>query len=99
MSVARVLIVEDDAIQQSDLTQLVESCGFQVAVAADGREALAKIGAAPFSAIITDLVMPRMDGFALLKELAARGDRTPAIVLTGCGGVDRAVSVVHDLKA
>jgi DNA-binding NtrC family response regulator len=40
-----------------------------------------------------------MDGFELLKELAARGDRTPAIVLSGFGTVDQAVSVVHDLKA
>jgi DNA-binding NtrC family response regulator len=40
-----------------------------------------------------------MDGIALLKELAARGDRTPAIVLTGFGSMDQAISFVHDLKA
>ena len=43
--------------------------------------------------------MPRMDGVALLKELASRGDRTPTVVLTGFGSIDQAISVVHDLKA
>jgi DNA-binding NtrC family response regulator len=99
MSVARVLVVEDDERQRSDLAEQVTACGFEAEVAADGREALTKIAAAPVSAILTDLMMPRMDGFALLKELAARGDRTPAIVLTGCGGIDHAIPVVHDLKA
>src|ERR1035441_10453534 len=51
------------------------------------------------SAILTDLMMPRMDGFALLKELAARGNRTPTIVLTAFGSIDQAISIVHDLKA
>jgi DNA-binding NtrC family response regulator len=99
MSVWQVLVVDDDPEQRSDLAEMVASCGYSVANAADGREALAKIASAPIGAIITDLVMPRMDGFALLKEMAARGDRIPTIVLTACGGIDNAISVVHDLKA
>ena len=99
MSVAQILVVEDDADQRSDLAEMVISCGFHPITAGDGREALARIAAAPVTAILTDLVMPRMDGYALLKELAARGDRTPTIVLTACGGIDQAISVVHDLKA
>src|SRR5438552_38426 len=96
---AHILVVEDDEQQRSDLAALVESLGYQVTTAADGRDALSKLAVCPASAILTDLVMPHMDGTALLQELAARGDRTPTIVLTGFGGVDRAVSVVHDLKA
>jgi DNA-binding NtrC family response regulator len=95
----RVLVVDDDARQRSDLAEMVTSLGFQVATAGDGREALGKLTGCTVSAILTDLVMPRMDGIALLKELAARGDRTPAIVLTGFGSVGQAISLVHDLKA
>ncbi len=95
----RVLVVDDDARQRSDLAEMVGALGFQVATAGDGREALARLGDGTTSAILTDLVMPRMDGIALLKELAARGDRTPAIVLTGFGSAGQAISVVHDLKA
>src|SRR5262249_11243824 len=65
----------------------------------DGRDAMNKLASNPVSAILTDLVMPRMDGFALLKELAMRGDRTPTIVLTAFGRIEQAISVVHDLRA
>jgi len=96
---ARILVVEDDAGERADLADMVAAFGFQVATAADGREALETMASFPANAILTDLVMPRMDGIALLKELAARGDRTPTIVLTAFGSIDRAISIVHDLKA
>ena len=96
---AQILIVDDDSQQRSDLAQMVESLGFQVSTATDGEDALAKLASFPANVILTDLIMPRMDGIALLKVLAERGDRTPTIVLTGFGSVDQAISFVHDLKA
>ena len=95
----QILVVEDDAGERSDLAEMVASFGFQVATAADGREALEKLASFPANAILTDLVMPVLDGVALLKELAARGDRTPTVVLTAFGSIDQAISIVHDLKA
>ena len=96
---ARVLIVEDDAEQRSDLAEIVASLGFQVATAPDGQEALRKLASFPANVILSDLVMPCGDGVELLKELQARGDRTPTIVLTGFGSIEQAISIVHDLKA
>jgi DNA-binding NtrC family response regulator len=96
---ARILVVEDDASERSDLADMVAAFGFQVATAADGREALEKLASFPANAILTDLMMPGVDGVELLKELTARGDRTPTIVLTAFGSIDRAISIVHDLKA
>jgi DNA-binding NtrC family response regulator len=96
---AKILVVDDDLQQRSDLAEMVESLGFEVATATDGEDALAKLASFRPNAILTDLVMPRMDGVALLKVLAERGDRTPTIVLTGFGSVDQAISFVHDLKA
>src|SRR5690349_24110515 len=78
---------------------MVASLGFQVTTADDGADALQKLSLSHPCAILTDLVMPGMDGFRLLKELAARGDRTPTIVLTAFGSIDQAIKVVHDLKA
>ena len=96
---AAILVVDDDAKQRADLAEILNSFGYTVATATDGKEALNRLSISPCGVILTDLMMPRMDGFELLKELAARGNRTPAIVLTAFGTLDQAVSVVHDLRA
>jgi DNA-binding NtrC family response regulator len=95
----KILVVDDDPDQRSDLSESVASLGFEVSTASGGIEALQKLESFPATVILTDLVMPGMDGVALLKQLAARGDRTPTIVLTAFGSIDKAISFVHDLKA
>jgi DNA-binding NtrC family response regulator len=94
-----ILVVDDDECQRSDLARMVASFGFDVTTAGDGQEALEKLQVRSPNAILADLMMPRMDGFALLKELNARGDQTPTVILTAMGSVDHAISIVHDLKA
>jgi DNA-binding NtrC family response regulator len=78
---------------------MVSSLGYSAETAIDGEDALEKLGANPVDVITTDLMMPRMDGFQFLRTLLERGDRTPAIVLTGFGSMNQAVSIVHDLQA
>src|ERR1700690_1563366 len=95
----RILIVDDDERQRSALAAMLSGCGFDTQVAADGHEALERLTAFSADVIVADLVMPRMDGFELLRRLKERGDLTPAIALTGFGSMDKALSAVHDLKA
>lgn len=95
----RVLVVDDDERQRSVFAEVIASFGYMVMQAADGHEALDAHTAQPADIILADLVMPRMDGFELLRNLDARGDRTPTIVLTAFGNIEKAISVVHDLKA
>src|SRR5689334_18688696 len=99
VSRVRVLIVDDDEDQRAELVRMTESLGFAVSVASDGEDALEQHAKLAADVILTDLMMPRMDGFELLKTLEAMGDRTPTIVLTGVGGIDQGISVIHDLKA
>ncbi len=96
---ARVLIVDDDERQRSALTAILSDSNFDTQVAADGFEALERLTAFQADVIVADLVMPRMDGFELLRHLKERGDLTPAIALTAFGSMDKALSAVHDLKA
>src|SRR5262245_58387879 len=96
---SEVLVVDDDAVQRTDLAEMVTSLGFTVRTAGDGQEALEILDSASIGIIVTDLMMPRMSGSELLQELANRGDRTPAIVLTGFGTIEQAVSTVRDLNA
>jgi len=95
----RVLVVDDDARERQALGAMVASLGFEAVTASDGQEALEMHAENAADLILTDLIMPRMDGFQLLRHLEEHGDRTPTIVLTGSGSIEKAISVVHDLKA
>ncbi|MGD0200195.1 MAG: sigma-54 dependent transcriptional regulator [Bryobacteraceae bacterium] len=95
----RVLIVDDEESQRAALAAMLSERGFEAQVAADGQEALERLATFNPDVIISDLIMPRMDGFELLRHLKEHGDQTPAIVLTGFGSIDKALSAVHDLKA
>ena len=96
---ARILIVDDDPQERQSLSTKVSALGYSVETAGDGEEALEKLESTAVDVIITDLMMPRMDGVQLLQELLTRGDLTPAIVLTNLGSVDKAVSIVKDFRA
>jgi DNA-binding NtrC family response regulator len=95
----RILIVDDDGRQREALVAMLSDGDFETQVAADGQEALERLATFDADVIVSDLVMPRMDGFELLRHLKERGDLTPAIALTGFGSMEKALSVVHDLKA
>ncbi len=95
----RVLLVDDDAVLRKDFASALSSQGFEIFTAGDGEEALQTLAAHPIDVIITDLVMPKVDGFELLRTLRERGDDIPAIVLTGFGDIHKALSIIHDLKA
>jgi DNA-binding NtrC family response regulator len=70
-----------------------------VDTATDGAEALQKIESFGPHVLVTDLMMPRMDGTELLKRLKSQGNTAAAIVQTAFGNLETAVSAVHDLGA
>jgi DNA-binding response OmpR family regulator len=79
---ARILLVEDDALLGDGVKAGLEDEGHVVEWVRDGglgREALAT---GEFTAVVLDLALPRLDGLAILRELRARDDRTPVLILT-----------------
>ena len=96
---ARVLIVDDEETQRTGLASMVSSWGFSAETASDGQEALDRLGNGTFQVLVTDLMMPRMDGFELLKRLGTQGSVPPAIVLTAFGNIETAIATIHDLGA
>jgi len=93
----RVLIVEDDAAARIGLEQLVRSWGFVAESACDGEEALEKLTTFRPAIVITDLVMPRMDGLALLRALPQQGAAdVTTLLLTAQGTVDSAVEAMKE---
>ncbi len=95
----KVLIVDDDEEQLQTLTEALTGEGYQTQTAADGLDALETLDQFEPDVILTDLNMPRMDGLEFLAELRRRESSIPAIALTGFSNVEKAVSIVHELKA
>ena len=69
---ARILLVEDNAINQELACGLLERAGIVVTIAADGREALAALDSASFDAVLMDCQMPVMDGYEATRALRLR---------------------------
>jgi CheY-like chemotaxis protein len=79
---ARHALVVDDSISVRRLaTRQLQACGFEVEEAADGLEALHRLRTKSFDLVLTDLEMPRMDGFELLAELGRSPLRATVPVL------------------
>ena len=95
----RVLVADDEENQRAGLAKMIQSWGFVVETAFDGQDAWEKFNQSPPHVLITDLMMPRMDGFELLKRLGSQNVLPPTIVLTAFGNIETAVQATHDLGA
>ena len=84
--VEKILVVDDDPDILDALTMILESQGYQVVTAQDGIEGLAALKAETPNLMVLDLLMPKMDGFAVLKELQdarwSKYKKTPILILT-----------------
>ena len=78
----RILIVEDEPSIANFVRQGLSEAGYAVDVAGDGDEGLAYALAADYDALVLDVMLPRMDGLELLRELRQRGHKTPVLMLT-----------------
>jgi two-component system response regulator FixJ len=78
-----IFILDDDAATRDSLRLLLECEGFAAREFASGREFLDVVRPATGDCLLLDLHMPEMDGIAVLETLRRRGDRVPAIVVTG----------------
>ena len=89
-TLATILIVDDDATNVVVLQSVLETAGYHLVVAHNGREALDMLGCATPDLILLDLLMPELDGFEVCRRVKASpqwGD-IPIIVLTGLDDVD-----------
>ncbi|MGI5863302.1 MAG: sigma-54-dependent transcriptional regulator [Myxococcales bacterium] len=92
---AKVLVVDDDKATREALAELVESWGHRVAVAANGREALERAAELRPEVLVSDLVMPTMDGMFLLRSLREELPDCAVVMVTGRGTVDNAVEAIR----
>jgi PAS domain S-box-containing protein len=79
---ARILVVDDDLGIRKTLAELLAGEGCHVATASDGAEALARLEAGSFDAMVSDVVMPNMDGYELFTTVRRRYPELPVLMMT-----------------
>jgi two-component system response regulator HydG len=79
----RILLIDDDARVREMLQELITGFGYDVDVAEDGQAGLNKFKQQPVDLVITDLMMPRVNGLQLAAELRVLHPSVPIILVTG----------------
>jgi two-component system response regulator MprA len=78
----RILVVDDDRAVRESLRRSLQFNGYQVEVASDGQQALDTISGSRPDAMVLDVMMPRLDGLQVCRQLRSSGDDLPILVLT-----------------
>ena len=91
----KVLVVDDEAAERDGLARLVGQWGYEVETAGSGEEALTLVESQHPAVVVTDLVLPEMDGLALLEKLKETGRPPIVLLVTGQGTVETAVEAMR----
>ncbi len=90
----RILIIEDKESMLDMLKQTLEAEGYQVIPARDGAEGIRKLSDERIGLVLTDLKLPKKDGFEVLKAVKQDNPLLPVIVMTAFGTIETAVKAV-----
>lgn len=90
MKKKRILIAEDEEIVRALLLEALKHYDYEINVVENGLEAISHIDKKSYDLVITDYMMPKMDGLELTQRIKAKYPSTPILVITGSGPV-------HDL--
>jgi two-component system response regulator HydG len=93
---ARLLIVDDEPAHRDSLRRIFERAGHDVTVAKDGDEAIAFLERLPVDIVLTDLVMPRVDGRTVLSTALKLRPGVAVVLMTAYGNVENAVAAMRD---
>ncbi len=89
-----LLVIDDEEIMREILDTLLTREGYTVRVASSGRDGLDLARSMPFDAVITDMMMPEMDGLQVLDAVRAIDDDLPVIMITAFASMETAVSAM-----
>ncbi len=96
MSRFPILLVEDDVDLRDAVSETLSMHGYGVEEAENGEQALSMMASQPFSMVISDVNMPRVDGFQLLRKIAGEWPQTPVVIVTAYGNVENAVQAIRN---
>ena len=90
-----ILLIEDELQLRDNLQILLQSAGYQVTTAANGVEGIQQLREQAFDLVITDLVMPGMDGFKVMDYLRVHSPETVVVAITGYVSAESAITALR----
>jgi CheY-like chemotaxis protein len=91
-----ILVVDDDKLARHTLRHMLEHGGFTVVLAASGRQALKIFQERPIAAVVTDIMMPSMDGLRLIRELLTL---QPSACVAAISGAEKRLEIARQVGA
>lgn len=95
---ASILVVDDDELVARTIQNHLEASAHLVVVAHNGGKGLAELKARPFDLVISDILMPQVDGIEFIREIRRRGYEIPILAITG-GGAHQSQNINLDYLA
>lgn len=92
----RILVADDEQAITQGLSAILADEGYEVTICGDGQKALDELQSGDYGVVLADLMMPRVDGLALLKALQDKSIPTECIIITGQATVDSAVQAMRE---
>jgi DNA-binding NtrC family response regulator len=92
----RILVVDDTESFRFLINRCLEDAGYEIICVTDGAAALVELEQSPFDLVISDLVMPEMDGVTLLRQARGLRPHLPFVLITAYGSIDGAVAAIKE---
>jgi Response regulator containing CheY-like receiver, AAA-type ATPase, and DNA-binding domains len=89
MNSRSILVVDDEAELRDVVSRVLMDAGYRVTTAADGKEAIARIGGEAFDLILTDVIMPEKDGMQVITEARRKQPQVKIVAMSGGGHIPR----------
>ena len=96
---ARILVIDDDPDTRAMLEQTLKCAGYEVILAADGREGVERHSTSPADLVITDIYMPKLDGLETIREFRRRFPEVSIIAMSGRTTAVTMLSIAQKLGA
>jgi DNA-binding NtrC family response regulator len=93
--IGKILVVDDEVELKNILVESLTSQGYETSGLASGEKALAALRADPFDVVLTDLMMPGMDGLTLIRQVKRIKADLPVIIITGFSTESSAIEAVN----
>ncbi len=88
--------MDDEESVRSVLSEYLLDIGFEVTTAENGEDALRQFTSGSFDCVVSDMMMPRMDGLELLSMIRIQDERVPFLMITGYPSIDGAVHAIKE---